>query len=396
MGQETALLQSTLDSILQRLLCLESSLGIQTSSIPSGGSTSLPSATPAPSSCRPNQDDDNDTPASLIAFDKHTSKALTPLLQACQALPGLSPIASHLNTIWNSMRDIILLASQCRKPSPASALQESLAPHLAPIQSAMGEIRHAKLDRCYDWHVKSLMEMLACVSWVVMSPPPAPSSFVKDTLGATEFWTNKIRKEYKGKQQEQIDFCDALKGLILDLSSYVKEYHLSGLLWNPKGVDVSEHMAVEKNSGNKKVEAACDKVVEMQVEEQEQEQEKRKEKVHDASTRSPDFMKELASKRTSDGNSAATGLRKVSREQQTWRKEYKAADAAGSGMGAVTSVKPSAIKAAQRVDRKKGGSPSCQFQAVGNKWVVEYQTKESNPNGVCTIDIQNPKEQVYM
>jgi hypothetical protein len=36
-----------------------------------------------------------------------------------------------------------------------------------------------------------------------------------------------------------------------------------------------------------------------------------------------DVMKELAAKRTSDGTSAATGLKKVSRDQQTWRKEFK-------------------------------------------------------------------------
>ena len=37
-----------------------------------------------------------------------------------------------------------------------------------------------------------------------------------------------------------VAFCDALKTLILDLAVYVKEYHLSGLLWNVNGIPIEE------------------------------------------------------------------------------------------------------------------------------------------------------------
>jgi adenylyl cyclase-associated protein len=322
-----------------------------------------------------------------------------------------------MTTIWNSMRDMIQLASQCRKPSPTTNLQqETLAPYLESIQNAMKEIRQLKLDRSYDWHIKAVMEMLVCVSWVIMTAPPAPSSFVKDTLGATEFWTNKIRKEYKLKpekeiMQVQIDFCDAIKGLILDLSSYVKEYHLSGLMWNPNGMDVADYIVkkVEQEGvgvkvGEGKSVASTSTTTKTTT----------KATTTTCSTSSSsssssssmqavDCRKELAAKRSSDGNSAATGLRKVSREQQTWRKEYKATAAGGGGGAATTtttSVKPSMVKAAQKKqveeDKIKYNLPTCQFQAVGNKWIVEYQTRDSQPSGVCTVEIQNPKEQVYM
>jgi adenylyl cyclase-associated protein len=252
-------------------------------------------------------------------------------------------------------------------------------PFLKPVQDAMGKIRSARLDRKFDWHIKAIMEMLACVSWVIMSAPPAPSSFIKELVGASDFWGNKIRKEYKGKDDKQIAFCDTMKAMILDLSAYVKEFHLSGLMWNPRGVAMEDYEASATTSASSTVAAPTPPAPAA---------------AKPSMPSSGDIMKELAAKRTSDGTSAATGLKKVSRDQQTWRKEFKAETTAPAvAATASTTVKPSAIKAAQV---KKLGVPVCKFQSIGSKWVVENQTKESNPNGICVVEVKDPKEQVYM
>jgi len=248
-------------------------------------------------------------------------------------------------------------------------------PFLKPVQDAIGKIRSLRLDRKFDWHIKAIMEMLACVSWVIMSAPPAPSTFIKDTVGASDFWANKIRKEFKGKDDAQIAFCDTMKAMILDLSAYVKEYHLSGLMWNPRGVamedyEASSAVAVAVAAPTPRAPAPAP--------------------ARPSMPSSGDIMKELAAKRTGDGTSAATGLKKVSRDQQTWRKEFKAEKTAP-----VAAAKPSAIKAAEKV-AKKLGDPVCKFQSIGSKWIVENQTKESNQNGICVVEVKDPKEQVYM
>jgi hypothetical protein len=54
MGQETALLQSTLDSILQRLSCLESSLGITPSSSTTTTTTTTTSTAGSPNNATSN------------------------------------------------------------------------------------------------------------------------------------------------------------------------------------------------------------------------------------------------------------------------------------------------------------------------------------------------------
>lgn len=352
-------LQSTLDSILSRLSFLEAQAGVVSDTTTSNGSSTVDDSHAA-------------IPPSLVAYDEHIESSLQPFIKACSDIEPLKPIGSNIEKVWMGIRTIIHIGTKCKKPTN---IQESLMPHLKPVQDAMTEIRTIRLDRKYDWHVKAIMEMLVCASWVIMTPPTTPTSFVKDTIGSSDFWSNKIRKEYKGTDEKHVVFCDTMKKLIIDLSNYVKEYHLSGLMWNNvNGVALEEYSGPDPVLKKKVSSTAVSPP---------------------AAPAAADIMKELASKRTSDGSSAATGLKKVSRDQQTWRQEYKATKPVPNNSSAPTSttVKPSEIKANQKKDAK---APVCKFQSIGSKWIVENQTKTSNPNGLCIVEVQNPKEQVYM
>jgi adenylyl cyclase-associated protein len=396
MPSELAPLQAALDSILNRLACLETKVGLE----PSAPTATVSSASfPSPivegkhASIIPtvyiryalsgNMESishlfsyfiitDELHPA-LAAFDAHMSNVLSPFVSACKSIQGLDETGASIETIWKTMRNIIEIGTRCKKPV---SVQESLMPHLKPIQDSMLSIRQARLDRSLDWHIKAIMEMLASASWVIMSAPPAPSNFINDTIGASDFWANKIRKEHKGKDDNHIAFCDTMKKLIQGLADYVKEYHLSGLMWNPRGVQIEDYKGQSSDT--------------------KAENENRSATALEKKTSIPsggDVMKELALKRSSDGSSAATGLRKVTKDMQTWRKEYKADSAPPVPS---STVKPSQVKAAQIQSKQLLKEPVKKFIPVGCKWIVENQTKESNPNGVCVVEVQNPKEQVYI
>jgi len=368
-------LQRTLEAILSRLCALEAASGI------------TPPVTADPSSCA-SQSQDTSSPA-VQAFETHIQTSLQPLIQACDTLK-LSTVGSNLSTIWQTMKAVIELASKCQKPKDVpQALSDRKA--LEPIQNAMQQVRKLRIDRKFDWHLKALQEMLASVSWLVMTSPPAPCNFIKDTVGSSDFWSNKIRKEYKRKEGEEatthITFCDSLKKLILDLSAYVKEYHLSGLLWNVNGVPIQEYLG---DTGSGSGDGATTDLPAT----------KDSKALVAPTSKGVGIMAglgaELAKKRTGDGSSAATGLRKVTRDQQTWRKEFKKQP--NTETIKPSAVKPSQIKAHNSAKSKteKVMSPKCEFKALGSKWNIEYQTSTSNPNGVCTIDIKDVKEQAYI
>jgi len=426
-------------------------------------------------------------PLCLQAFDVLIESSLVPFLDTLIAL-DLQEIASHVRDIWNTQRSMIQMATHCKKPTGMTTA-EALQTHLLPIQTSIKAIQQCfaskteKKYRSLDTHGKAIQELLVSVSWLVIQPPPmTPSTHIKETLSSTEFWTNKIRKEYKAQAasssstsslaKKQVDFCDAMKKLIVDMATYVKEYHFTGLSWNPHGViTVQEYPMMEEGKSNN---ASPSKVISSQgmmsttPAKRTVTTNNNHETVKGTISSSPPppppshvssnlsssnttnttiqsqastnhWMKELESKQSQDGNSAATGLKKVTKDQQTWRKEYVPPSTAtlnnnnNSGKNSTNLVTAAKVKFESQhhsleqspttttslSSPRKGilpsssttttsvkndkiaygegvGKPICEYQASSNKWIIENQNMGNNPNGLCTIEVHDVKTQVYM
>jgi adenylyl cyclase-associated protein len=254
----------------------------------------------------------------------------------------MESISLGITEVWGGMRGLVELGTIYKRPM--GDVPTALQPHLKPCQDAITKVNSARLDRKYDWHIKA----------------------VKD------FWANKIRKEYKTNEAEghlHVKFCDAMKALVNDLSAYLKEHHLSGLGWNPHGRDFSEAKVGEVGAKPKSA-AAPSKPA--------------------AAAAGAGIFDELKKKQTGDGSSAATGLKKVTRDQQTWRQEYKKPEGEVKQQSAPVA---SASKPAAR-EEKPLGPPKCEYQERGCKWSVENQTKESCQGGVCKVEVTDAKQQV--
>jgi adenylyl cyclase-associated protein len=86
----------------------------------------------------------------------------------------------------------------------------------------------------------------------------------------------------------------------------------------------------------------------------------------------------------------------VSKDQQTWRKEFKKQE----GTPPVAPA-PSAVKEKPKKKKPLQGLPIFEYQDRGFKWAVENHTvdsamKEVSKEGVITIEISDPKQQVYV
>jgi len=377
MSKQLEPLCNTLDSVLERLAAVECKLGL---SPPSGSSPTQQQQSGAGSSATIVEDDGEVSPR-LTAYDEHMTRALLPFTEACTSLgPEMETVGTSINTVWTSIRTIVELGTKYKKPQ--KDVPTSIQPYLKPCQDAMSSIQKSRLDMKFTNHQKAIMEMLACVSWVVMTPPPSPSTFVKDTIGASDFWANKVRKEYKGKGTDgdaHIKFCDTMKALVLDLSGYLKEYHLSGLAWNPHGKDFSE--------------ATVGSVTATSAASQKKEVPK-KAPATTGGGGAANMFAELKKKQTGAGDSAATGLKKVTRDQQTWRKEFKAdKPVVAAPSKPATAAKP---KFGSGAAKKPLGPPKCEYQDRGCKWNVENQTKDTCEGGVCKVEVTDVKQQVYI
>ena len=199
MAEQLKPLGGVLDDVIRRLAIVERQVGITPSAAGLMASSSLSSS--------------DDVHPRLIAYDEHVSRALQPFIDACTSLgPEMENIGRAINDVWSGMRQLVTLGTVYQRPSTGS-IAEALQPHLVPCQQSMSIIQKARIDRKFDYQIKAMLEMLTCVTWVVMAPPPAPTSFIKDTIGASDSWSNKIRKEYKDKASDEghhVKFCDTM------------------------------------------------------------------------------------------------------------------------------------------------------------------------------------------
>ena len=367
-------LQELLDSVLARLEALENATGVHA---PSVGSTKRSVVLPLPP---PAEAVEDHSPA-VEAYDEYVKNSVTPLLAVCKDLGEMEKVGDCLKDAWAGTRFVIVLASRSKMPD--GELTTELPPYLKSVQTALEQIRKLRMDRKFDWHHKAVMEMMTCFSWVLIKPPrQTPVGFCKEAIASCEFWSNKIRKEFKGKDAVQISFCDALKVATNDLVAYITEYHKTGLTFNSKGVSLAEAAVILECSASSET-----------VQDHPASPRRRHLSITGGAGGLSGIMAELQKKQTSDGSSAATGLRKVSKDQQTWRKEFK---------GEKASVVPDIPKldqstlAKQHSSKKLKGIPICEYQERGHKWVIEHQTKESTSGSIMTIEISDPKQQVYM
>lgn len=56
-------------------------------------------------------------------------------------------------------------------------------------------------------------------------------------IGASQFHSNKILREFKGVDETKVGFVNALNGYLKSLEEFVRKVHTTGLVWNPNGGD---------------------------------------------------------------------------------------------------------------------------------------------------------------
>ena len=86
----------------------------------------------------------------------------------------------------------------------------------------------------------------------------------------------------------------------------------------------------------------------------------------------------------------------VTREQQTWRKEFKAVPS----KTVVTASPSPSVTPKKHVAKKRRGLPVLEYQERGTKWIIENHDKETakavSDKGLLEVEISDPKQQVYI
>ena len=307
-------------------------------------------------------------PRSISAFDTYCAQSVNPFVGVCEKLGGdAAKLGQIIKGAWQEMRAFLLMAATCKKPD-----QAEMGKLLAGCASKMQEVGAMSKNR-NEWekHVKTCSEGIQALSWLCMSP--APMDYIKSMIDGADYWSNSIRKDHKATvpKSDHIVFVETFKSLLEELIPYVKEFHTTGVTWNPKGVATSEYK-VEGGAAAPLAAAVPAATVAAAVA-----------PAAAAAPAAGATKADLFASLSKEGAITA-GLKKVTKDQQTWRAEFKS-----DAPAPVAAAKPKAGPA----PTKTKGPARMDFQAGAKKWVLENQ---SDASGSVTVTIGEKEETVYI
>ncbi len=196
----------------------------------SGEVSSSTVAPPPPTETKPNVEED----APFVKeYDRFLDEYVAPFTEASQQLvPEIKETAAAVDGAFTQLRSFLVLVSKASKPSPTST---AFATSLTPINKFIEVIIAAKdknRTSKYFNHLSTIAEGIPALGWVC-TEKPVP--FINDYKDASQFYANRVIKEYRTTDQQQVKWTQAFLQIFNGLAAYVKQYHTTGPSWNPKG-----------------------------------------------------------------------------------------------------------------------------------------------------------------
>ncbi|XP_052249173.1 adenylyl cyclase-associated protein 1-like isoform X2 [Dreissena polymorpha] len=132
---------------------------------------------------------------------------------------------------FQEVRKFIAMAGRSKKPDQ-NKMMELLKP-LSEVISGIQEFRESKRQSPMFNHLSGVSEAIGALGWVSVSPTPGP--YVKEMQDAGMFFTNRVIKDHKDSGPQHVEWTKAWMGTLRDLIEYIKQYHTTGVTWNPQG-----------------------------------------------------------------------------------------------------------------------------------------------------------------
>ncbi|CAL4124195.1 unnamed protein product, partial [Meganyctiphanes norvegica] len=302
----------------------------------------------------------------IVAWDDMMNGPFKNFMDKSKLIGGeVETIAKLVQGCFLTQRAYLICATKSNKPNEAD-LPKILEPTGKKIQAVV-EFRESNRSSRYFNHLSAVSEAIPALSWVTVEPAPSP--FVKEMGDAGIFYTNRILKEYKDKDKSHVSWTQDWIGIFKEMQSYVKQYHTTGVAWNPKGGRALDNMKGAPPApagGPPPPPPGCPRP---------------------AISKKPTVDTSALFSDLNKGASVTSGLKKVTSDMQTHKNP-------SLREGPKPSVKQSSPAVPTRSSPVKQTAPvkPPRFELEGRKWFVEYQKNNRN----IIIDDTSMDQTVYI
>lgn len=169
---------------------------------------------------------------SVLAYQDIVVGPLAQFLALSSKIGGdVATQADFVKKAFDAQLQFMTLATESAKPSD-SDLPRLLQPTSDQINNIQ-TFREKHRTSPFFNHLSAVSESIPALGWVCVSPTPGPH--VKEMNDAGQFYTNRVLKDWKEKDQKHVEWCRAWIQTLTELQAFIKQYHTTGLVWSGKG-----------------------------------------------------------------------------------------------------------------------------------------------------------------
>ncbi|KAL8724867.1 MAG: hypothetical protein Q9166_007696 [cf. Caloplaca sp. 2 TL-2023] len=132
-------------------------------------------------------------------------------------------------------RKFLIVTTKAKKPDIQSPVYMEVLKDLQATMGVVNDIREANRASPLFKHLSTVSEGINVLIWVANENKPAET--ITEMLSSAQFWGNRVIQEYKEKDQTHVQWVQTFYRIFKSLSAYVKQHYITGLTWNPDGID---------------------------------------------------------------------------------------------------------------------------------------------------------------
>lgn len=200
--------------------------------VPSTTNVAQTTPVPAPASEAPEK------PKDVVAFEQFLKNEVDPFVALSNQLdPLIGQVAETFAAAFAAQAGFLEITSKAKKTNMEDPnFLKILAPINEKIAKIM-EIKEANRTSQFSNHLNTISEGAPVLGWVVTE---TPVSFIPEFKDSARFWSDRVLKEYKGKDAKYVEWTKEFGKIFDALKAYVKEFHPKGPTWNAQGKPLRE------------------------------------------------------------------------------------------------------------------------------------------------------------
>lgn len=211
-----------------------------------------PATLPAPAASKAAAAPLEPLPESIEDFDAFLKGAVAKYGKVSQQTGGLvAEQAAKVIQGFQEERKFLLLASKAKKPNLSAnddmdAYQTLLKPINESLMAAI-DVKESNRGSPFANQLSAVADGIMMLAWV--TDEAKPHKHVENTLGSAQYYGNRVIKDNKDKDPQQLDWVQAFQQVFKDLIEYIQLHYPSGLTWNAKGQPLKDVVKAAASAG---------------------------------------------------------------------------------------------------------------------------------------------------